>query len=130
MHDPLLVREGESACDLAREGQRLRDGERPFALDHLFQVLARDVLEDDELAPLELTPVDHRDDVRMVEPSDRTSLAAEALHVPGVVREVIVEDLERNSPLELPVPGAVDARHPSASDELLELVAGPDRLAS
>ena len=98
--DAELVGEGERARDLAGELERPVDGERALAHDHRLQVLAGDVLEDDELAALPLAAVDDRDDVRMREPCDRPRLAAEALDVLGVARVVLVEDLDRDAALE------------------------------
>ena len=65
------------------EPHRVLLGQRPLALDERLQVLAGDVLEDDELAIVLLAAVDHRDDVRMRELRDRARLATEALDVVG-----------------------------------------------
>ena len=63
MDEPLLVREREAAGDLDRDLERLADVEPPFADDVLLQILALDVLEDDELASVFLAAVDDRDDI-------------------------------------------------------------------
>ena len=55
--------------------------------------------------------------------------ARESLEVLGVVGEVLVEDLDRDVPLELAVVGAEDARHAAGAAELLELVAVGDQVA-
>ena len=47
-----------------------------------------------------LAAVDHRDDVRVRELRDRARLAAEALDVLVVVAVVLVQDLQRDVPLE------------------------------
>src|SRR6478735_2248319 len=99
------------------------------AHDELLQVLAVDVLEDDELPAVVGPAVDDGDDVRMREPCDRPRLAAEALDVFRVVRVVLVEDLDRDAPVELAVVCAEDARHAAGAHELLELVAVGDHLA-
>ena len=52
-------------------------------------------------------------------------LALEILRIVGVV---LVEDLDRDAPLELAVAGAEDTRHAAGSHELLELVAVGDQL--
>ena len=96
--------------------------------DQLLEVLAVDVLEDDELAPVLLAAVDHRDDVRVGELRDRARLAAEALDVVLVARVLLVEDLQRDRALEQPVVRPEDVRHASRPDQLVELVAPRDEL--
>ena len=125
----MVVGERERAADLERDPERLANRQRPFALDELLQVLAVDVLEHDELPPVLLAAVDHCDDVRMVEPGNRARLATEALRVFGIPRKVLVEDLQRDAAFENIVPRAVDARHTSLADELLDLVPLTDQLA-
>ena len=107
----------------------VRTGSRPSRRDELLQILAVDVLEDDELAPVGLAAVDDGDDVRMLEPCGRPRLTPEALDVVLVARVVLVEDLDRNGSLEQAVVRPVDAGHASFADELLELVAARDHLA-
>ena len=77
----------------------------------LLQVLAVDVLEDDELAAFLLPPVDDGDDVRMCELRHRARLAAEALDVVLVPRVLLVQDLQRDGSLEQPVVRPEDVRH-------------------
>ena len=128
MHDPVLVREGEPARDLVRQRECLRDGQRPLPLDQLLQVLARDVLEDDELPTLVLAAVDDRDDVRVRETRDCLRLATEPLDVLGIVGEVLVQHLERDPPLEARVEGTEDARHAAGAEQVLDLVAIRDAI--
>ena len=79
MDEAVLVREGEAAGDLDRELERALDRQRALAVDELLQVLARDVLEDDERLAVVVAAVDHGDDVLVREPGDELRLAAEAL---------------------------------------------------
>ena len=67
MDETLLVREGKRPRDLERELDGLPLGQRGLAPDQRLQILAFDVLEDDELAAVLLTAVDHGDDVGMRE---------------------------------------------------------------
>ena len=129
MDDAQLVREGERTGDLAGELERAPYGQRALADDHRLQVLARDVLEDDELAPFPLAAVDDRDHVGVRKPRDRPSLTAKALDVLGVTGEVLVQDLDRHPALEHRVVRAVHARHAALADELLQLVATDDQLS-
>ncbi len=122
MDKPLLVGEGEPLRDLDRQldGRRHRNGTAP---DQLLQVLAVDVLEDDELTAVVLTAVDHRDDVRMRERCDGPRLVTETPDVLGVTGVLLVQDLQRDLAVEQPVVCPIDARHAAAADERLELVA-------
>ena len=124
----MLVREAERTRDLQGKPHGVLLGQRPLALDERLQILAVDVLEDDVLTLFLLTAVDHGDDVRVRQLRDRARLAAEALDVVGVGRELRVEHLQRDVTLEQPVVRAVDARHTAGADELLELVAVRDQL--
>jgi hypothetical protein len=123
VNEPGRVREGESATDLRRHLERLPNGQRAAALDHLLQVLAGDVLEDDELAVVVLAAVDDGNDARVRELRHGARLAAEALDrlLVGEVRRV--QDLQRDVALEQGIVRAVDARHPSGANELEQLVA-------
>src|SRR5207302_4268131 len=120
--EPVLVRERESAGDLDRQLERAAYGERPASIEELLQVLAVDVLEDDELAPLVLAAVDHRDDVRVREPGDGARLVAEARDVLLVVCVLRVEDLQGYVALEQRVARPVDGGHAAAADDLLEVI--------
>ena len=88
-----------------------------------------DVLEDDELTPVVLAAVDDGDDVRVRERRDGARLAPEPLDVVVVGAVLLVEDLERDLPVQQPVVSAVHARHSARADELLELVAVRQHLA-
>jgi hypothetical protein len=127
--EPVLVREREPAGDLECELDRFARFERPLLVEELLQVHAVDVFEDDELPTVLLAAVDHGDDVRMSELRDRASLAAEALDVGVVARELLVEDLQRNCAFEQLVVRPIDARHAARADELLELVPARDQFA-
>ena len=119
----MLVCEGEPPSDLDGDLERLLHVQASFSHDVLLEVLAFDVLEDDELPPVLLAPVDHGDDVRVLELGDRARLALEALDEVLVGGVPLVQDLQRDVALEQRVLRLVDARHPAVSDELLDLVA-------
>ena len=59
VHEPVRVRERERGGDLDAELERALDRQRPLAVDELLEVVAVDVLEDDELPALVLAAVDH-----------------------------------------------------------------------
>ena len=125
--EPLVVREREPARDLQPQLDRLTRAQRPSLRHQLLQVHPVHVFEDDELAPILLAPVDHRDDVRVSQLRDGARLAAEALDVVVVPRELLVQDLQRDRPFEQAVVRAVDARHAARADELLELITARDQ---
>ena len=105
VHEPVLVRERERARDLDPELERPSRPAPALALDQALQVLAVDVLEDDVLAAFVLAAVDHRDDVRVRERGHRPRLAPKPLDVVGVVGVLLVQDLERDVPVEQAVVG-------------------------
>ena len=128
MHEPAVVRERQRPCNLEGEADRVAHLEWAVPRQ-VLEVRPIDVLEDDELPPVLLAAVDHRDDVRVRKPGNRASLAAEALDVVLVARELLVEDLQRDGPLEQAVMRPEDVRHPARADELLELVPTSDELS-
>ena len=124
----MLVGEGEAFGDGEGELHRLAHRQRPDPPDQLLEVLAVDVLEDDELVAVGLAAVDHRDDVRMRELRDGARLAAEALDVLLVGEEMGVEHLQRHVAFEQAVVRLVHARHAAPADELVELVPVADHV--
>ena len=100
MDEPVLVRKRESARDLDARSRAPRARRGALANDALLQVLAVDVLEDDVLPVVLLAAVDDRDDVRVLQLGDRTRLALESLDEVLVAVVLLVEDLERDVPLE------------------------------
>jgi hypothetical protein len=67
--------------------------------------------------------------VRVVELRHRARLAAEALELVRVVRDVAVHQLDRDPALEHGIERPIDARHPSGPDLLLESVPLADQRA-
>jgi hypothetical protein len=69
--------------------------------------------------------------VRVVDLGDGPGLAAEALELVGVRRDLAVHQLDRHLTLEHRVEGAVDGRHPAVADLGVQAVAprepGADR---
>ena len=123
VHDAAVVRGAERAGDLDRVGDRLVDREPAHAADALLERLALDVLEDDVGTAVLLARVDHADDVRMVELGDGARLAAEALELVGVRRDLAVHELDRDLPLQRGVERAVDRRHPTGADLRVQAIA-------
>ena len=121
--DAAPVRGAERAGDLDRVGDRLVDRQAPEPADPVLERLALDVLEDDVGAPVLLARVDHADDVRVRELRDGARLAAEALELVGLGRDVAVHELDRDAALQRGVEGAVDRRHAARAHLGIEPVA-------
>ena len=127
--EAVLVCERERTGDVDCDLERLAHLETSFADDELLEVLAVDVLEDDVLAAFFLTPVDHRDDARVLELRHGAGFALEALDEVVVFVVLLVQDLQRHVALEERVVSPVDAGHAAVADDLLQLVSSCDRLS-
>ncbi len=119
----------ERARDLDPVGDGLGDRQPAHPADPLLERLALDVLEHDVRPALVLAGVDHADDVGMRELGDGSGLAAEALELVGVGRDLAVHQLDRDLSLERRVQCAVDRRHPARADPRLQSVAAGKRRA-
>src|SRR5918995_201985 len=113
----------QRAGDLDGVRDRLVDRQPPHPPDALLQRLPLDVLEDDVGRAILLAGVDHADDVRVVELGDGAGLAAEALQLVGVRRDLAMHELHRDLALQRHVEGAVDRRHPTGADLGVEAIA-------
>ncbi len=127
--EAVLVGERERTGDVDCNLECFAHFETSFADDELLEVLAVDVLEDDVLAALFLTPVDHRHDARVLELRHGASFALEALDEVVVFVVLLVQDLQRHVALEERVVSPVDAGHAAVADDLLQLVSSCDRLS-
>ncbi len=112
--DPLAVGEARGVEDLAGEVDRVL-GAHP-ALDQVLQLRAVDVLHRDEVGVAELAAVEDADHVRVLEAGGGLGLAAEALDELLVLGEAVVEDLDRDVAVELPVRGQPDVGHAAGAD--------------
>ncbi len=125
--DPLAVGEAGGVEDLPGEVDRVL-GPHP-ALDQVLQRGAVDVLHGDEVGVAEDTAVEDPDHVRVLEPGRRLRLALEALDELLVLREAVVQDLDRHVAVELGVLREPDVRHPARADLPIEPVALVDHRA-
>ena len=82
-----------------------------------------DVLHDDEVRAVLLAPVEHRDDVRVVQVGGGLRLAAEAGDEGGVVGELGEQHLDRHRPVELEVAGEEHLGHAAPPESAVQLVA-------
>ena len=63
-----------------------------------------------------------RDDVRMLELCNGLGLGAESLDEPGFGELAGKQHLDRNNPVQAPLPGLIDDPHPSASNHLQQII--------
>jgi putative protein-disulfide isomerase len=124
--DLVAVGAADRAGDLDRVGDRLVDRQPPHAADALLERLTLDVLEDDVGPVLVLAGVDHADDVRVREAGDRARLAAEALELVGVRRDLAVHELDRHRALQREIERPVDRGHSARPDAGVQPVAAAE----
>ncbi len=119
MDDADLVRRLERLGDLARERQRLVNGDRAFR-DALGEVFALDELHDDRASARALLDAVDLRDVRVVEGGEDLGLALEAGQAvaagPGVAREMGRQDFDGDVAIELGVAGAIDLAHRAGAE--------------
>ncbi len=128
VHEAAVVREGQRVRDLERELDRLANASSGPRADSSFRfspsTYSKTMNWRPSCSPRSMT-------VTMFgcgELRDRARLAAEALDVVLVPGVLLVQDLQRDGPLEQPIVRAIDVRHAARADELLELVAARDQL--
>ena len=119
----MAVREGQRRGHAGANGGDLAGREALGVAQHGGERPALDVLHDDEVRPVVLPPVEHRDDVRMGEVGGGLGLPPETLDERAVDRELGEEHLERHGALELAVHRPVDLGHAAAHDQMGQLVA-------
>ena len=124
--EPGGVGEAEGGGHLAGDLGGLLGGEMAVGTQNVGQRPSVDVLHGDEVGRGVFPPVEHVDNVRMVEVRRRLRLAAEALDEVGVDGELRKEHLDRHLAVEQTVVAEEDVGHAAASDALLHLVAVVD----
>ena len=89
--------------------------------------LALDELHREEALALVLSDVERARHVLVGHAAGELHLTTEPLQHTGGVHELAAENLQRNDLVELRIPGAVDAPHPTYADEADELISGGDQ---
>ena len=121
VNDPLLVRRGQSLCDLRGEVDRLAGAKR--ALPEAYaQRLAFEELHDGVRGLAVPPEIVDGEDVRVREGRNRAGLALEAGQRLGVARELGGEHLDGDVPAQLGVAGFVDLAHPPRAERCEDLV--------
>ena len=121
--EPGGVGEAEGGGDLAGDLGRLLRREVAVGAQDVGERAPVDVLHGDEVGRGVLAPVEHVDDVRVVEVGGRLGLAAEALDEVGVDGELGEQHLDRHLAIEQAVVAEEHVGHPAAPDALQQLVA-------
>ncbi len=99
MDDSLLVRELQRVAELRHDRHRLLRRQMPD-LEHPAEVRAVHVLHEEVVPPLHLPEIINRDDVGMVQPSQRPRLADEPLLKARIAIDARRKDFERDQPIE------------------------------
>ena len=121
--DSLLVRRLCPQADLTEDRERAGRGDPALFEDERLEVLARDELHRDVGVSRGGAEVVHPGDVRVLHLTVQADLALEAGdHRPVVVRDVAVEDLDREDLVEDQVPRLEDDAHPAPAEKLEPLV--------
>ena len=116
------------ACSTAPE--RVMDGQRPVAPQHLSEVDPRQVLHDDvRRAVLERADVEHLGDVLARQGGSGARLALEAADRGAVRRGLAAHELDGDLLTELHVTRGDDDAHPADAEHPLDLVLRGDDLA-
>ncbi len=126
VHETVLVRARQSLRHVTRDPQGVFERQLPFPQEPFAQGLAFDVRRDQVPAPVELTRVDERQDVRVTQLRDRGDLTLE----PGpqvVVGGLGAQDLDRDGPPVLQVGAQKDPGHRALAEQLLDGVPALER---
>ena len=115
VHDPLLVRRGQSLRDLHRVVDRLARGDRARAQAAAQRLAFEQLRHDVRRAVVRPEFVDRRD-VRVVQDARRPRLRLEALQAIRILRERRRQHLDRHLAPEPRVARAVDLSHPAGAD--------------
>src|SRR5712664_135121 len=121
VHDSVAMHVLERLADLLSDGERAGAGQRVLLLHEIAQALALDQLHHRVHAAL-VTGLEELDDVGVIEPLPDLLLPLEALEEDHVALELQVRDLERDRHAGGGVLRLEDGRHPTAGDELGDLV--------
>ena len=104
-------------------------GNRPAVSSRAWAALALDELHDQEVPAGVgvLAGLEALDDVRVRQELADVGLAAESVHVGGVLRQVVGQDLDRDRPAPFLVVGQVDLGHPAGPEPAQQPVAADAR---
>ena len=121
--DPLLVGRLRPQADLPEDREGAGRGDPALFEDERLEVLPRDELHRDVGVSVAGAEVVHAGDVRVLHLPVQADLALEAGHDrPVVVRDVAVEDLDRDDLVEDQVPRLEDDAHAAPAEKLEPLV--------
>ena len=113
MNEPLLVGHLERVGDLSGDPRRPPGLQRTLAQNQRAQLGALDPAGDDVDGSVLLARLVQRDDVGVVERGHRPGLAAQPLPDHRVARDLGLDQLERDGPVEPQLAGAVEDPDPA-----------------
>src|SRR5581483_11145245 len=128
MHDPFLVRGGESVRDLSRVFDRLANGNARAALvgeavaDLVAERLSFEQFHHDVRGVVVRADVIDRDEVRMIQRAGRTRLDLEAMQPVGIARDELRKNLDGDVALQTAVARRPDLTHSTRTDARANLV--------
>ena len=123
--DVVRMRVREGVGDLAREADRLIDGELALALDPPAQRLARNVGHHIVERAFELSRIVEREDVRMLQAREQCDLATETLR--GLpIGDFGVNEFQRDLAVVPHIVREIDGRHPATADLALDSILSGD----
>ena len=120
--DAELVRVRDAGQGLLHDLDGARDRDRAL-VDQRLEIGAGDVVHHDVRLVVVHADVEHRRAVRVLELGHRHRLELEPLAAGQLVRQLVVEDLDRDDLAELQPLGAIDDTHRALSDRFQDLVA-------
>jgi len=110
VNDPLIVSILKRVADLGHDFQR-RLGWKSAGIEKFAYVFAVHVLHAEKVEAIDLTEVENRDNVGMVEVGQRAGLAGEALGKRRVACHLGRQDLHGYQPIEFSLPCLIDSAH-------------------
>jgi len=124
MHDRQRVRTLERIADLRPDPHDALGLHDPVGLEHLVERVAADELHHEiEQAVFALIEVEHRDGIRMRQPTRELRFAQEPLHDLGLGDEVRADDLDRDFATEAELLAAIHRAHATLTELLEDLIA-------
>ncbi len=120
--DALLVGRVQRVGNLARDRQRVSQGERP-ARQSIGQRLTLDELEHQSRTAIDVLEPVNRADVRVIQRRQHASLVLEPREPSRIVREERRQDLDGDVAMELLVVSAIDLAHPANAQKRADGIA-------
>jgi hypothetical protein len=123
VHEPRAVESGEPAARVDAHGHGALERQRSVAVQPCSQVGADEALHDQvTTAVVELTAVEHRDQMLARQPRQHPRLAPQSSQRTRLIRHVAAQQLQREALTEPQMLGVEDLAHAAAPDRRQQLV--------